>query len=576
MTKTKLKTAAAISRAVRDAFSAEISADEILPMLEFPPDASMGDLAFPCFKLSRALKKAPPVIASELCGRIGDGMISGAEVAGGYLNFRIDRQAFCSAVCKEAAEKGERYGAPDKGSEADGSGKTVVLDYSSPNIAKPFHIGHFGSTIIGHSIKNIYSFLGYKCVGINYLGDWGTQFGKEITAYKLWGDRDRIEKGGVDELVALYTEFHKKAEEDPSLEDRAREEFTKLERGDEENTALWKWFIDISLAEFKKTYDLLGVDFDSWLGESFFYKKTAAAVDMLREKGLLQISDGASIVDLSEYDMPPFLVLKRDGSTLYTTRDLASALYRAETYHFDKCLYVTASQQCLHFAQLFKVIEMAGFDWAKNMRHIPYGMVSVNGAKLATRTGNVVLLRDLLAAAIDKAREIIEQKNPDLENKDETARDVGIGAIIMGYLSGGRIKDINFIVEDALSFEGNTGPYAQYTYARTCSLLRRAEAAGLSPKTAFKAATEAEFQLCKAISLLPEKVLAAAEGFEPSELTRYAFDVCNEFNRFYQACPVLNEPDREICENRLAIVRAANIALANAMHLICVKTPEKI
>ncbi len=576
MTRTKKIIAKAISGAISAAFSVEIPESDVTAILEYPPDTSMGDIAFPCFKLSRVLKKAPPAIAQELCGRISDGLLSGVEVAGGYLNFKIDRPAFCESVCKTAAEKGESFGAPEKDGEAYGNGRTVVLDYSSPNIAKPFHIGHFGSTIIGHSIKNIYSFLGYKCVGINYLGDWGTQFGKEITAYKLWGDKEKIEKGGVDELVALYTEFHKKAEEDPSLEDRAREEFAKLERGDEENTALWKWFIDVSLAEFKKTYDLLGVDFDSWLGESFFYKKTAAAVQMLKDKGLLQVSDGASIVDLSEYDMPPFLVLKRDGSTLYTTRDLASALYRAETYRFDKCLYVTASQQCLHFAQLFKVIELAGYEWAKDMHHIPYGMVSVNGAKLATRTGNVVLLRDLLASAIEKAREIIEQKNPDLENKDETARDVGIGAIIMGYLSGGRIKDINFIVEDALSFEGNTGPYAQYTYARTCSLLRKAEAAGFSPKPEFSTAAEEEFLLCRLVSLFPDKVTTAAENFEPSEITRYIFDVCSEFNRFYQACPVLSDPDRSVCERRLAIVKATNTVLANAMHLICVKTPEKI
>ena len=576
MTRTRHIIAGAVSNAVKEAFAAEIPENEIYGMLEFPPDASMGDLAFPCFKLSRTLKKAPPVIAQELCGRIKADMISGAEVAGGYLNFRIDRAAFCSAVCRTAAEKGEKYGAPDPSSDIYGGGKTVVLDYSSPNIAKPFHIGHFGSTIIGHSVKNIYSFLGYKCVGINYLGDWGTQFGKEITAYKLWGDREKIEKGGVDELVALYTEFHKKAEEDPSLEDRAREEFAKLEKGDAENTALWKWFIDVSLAEFKKTYALLGVDFDSWLGESFFYTKTAAAVQMLKDKGLLRESDGASIVDLSEYNMPPFLVLKRDGSTLYTTRDLASALYRAETYRFAKCLYVTASQQCLHFAQLFKVIELAGYEWAKDMHHIPYGMVSVNAAKLATRTGNVVLLRDLLAAAIDKAREIIEQKNPDLENKDETARDVGIGAIIMGYLSGGRIKDMNFIVEDALSFEGNTGPYAQYTYARTCSLLKKAESAGISPSFSFADVKDGEFALCKLLSMFPEKVLTAAEDFEPSEITRYIFDVCNEFNRFYQECPVLGDPDRAVCTRRVAIVGATNTVLRNAMRLICVKTPEKI
>ena len=576
MTRTKLKAAKAIAEAIREAFSEEIPESDISAMLEFPPDASMGDLAFPCFKLSRTLRKAPPVIAQELCGRIRSDALSGADAAGGYLNLKIDRAAFCSAVCKAADERGERYGAPEEGSEHCGAGKTVVIDYSSPNIAKPFHIGHFGSTIIGHSVKNIYSFLGYNCVGINYLGDWGTQFGKEITAYKLWGDREKVEKGGVDELVALYTEFHRRAEEDPSLEDRAREEFAKLERGDAENTSLWKWFIDVSLAEFKRTYALMGVDFDSWLGESFFYKKTGEAVEMLKEKGLLEESDGASIVDLSEYGMPPFLVLKRDGSTLYTTRDLASALYRAETYHFAKCLYVTASQQCLHFAQLFKVIELAGFEWAKDMHHIPYGMVSVNGAKLATRTGNVVLLRDLLAAAIDKAREIIEQKSPDLENKDETARDVGIGAIVMGYLSGGRIKDMNFIVEDALSFEGNTGPYAQYTYARTCSLLKKAEASGISPSPAFSDAKDEEFNLCKLLSLFPEKVIAAADGFEPSEITRYIFDVCNEFNRFYQECPVLSDPDRSVCTRRVAIVKATNTVLSNAMHLICVKTPEKI
>ncbi|MBQ2806683.1 MAG: arginine--tRNA ligase, partial [Clostridia bacterium] len=456
---------------------AQIDAASVAQWLEYPPDAAMGDIAFPCFRLSKALRRSPVQIASALAEGLTDcPCVAHAENVNGYLNMKLDTAYLSSHVLTEIFEKGEGYGAPDFG-----KGKTVVLDYSSPNVAKPFHIGHLGTTVIGHSLKKLHEFAGYKCVGINYLGDWGTQFGKLIVAYRLWGDRQMIEEGGIDKLVELYVKVNNAIsgnEEmgiapDASLADQARAEFHKLESGDEENLALWQWFVDISLKEYEKTYRQLGITFDSYKGESFYTDKMPAQVQKLRDAGLLQISDGASIVDLEKYNMPPCLILKRDGSTLYPTRDIAAAVYRKEHYGFDKAIYVTAAQQSLHFAQWFKVVELMGYEWFDQLVHVPYGTVSLNGAKLATRTGNVVLLRDLFAAAIEKVRQIMDEKNPDLPNKDEAAEAVGVGAVIFYYLSNNRMKDINFVMEDALSYDGNTGPYVQYTYARTCSIVRR-------------------------------------------------------------------------------------------------------
>ncbi len=568
----KLNIAKTISDAVASSFAGVALAEsEVLELLEYPTDTSMGDIALPCFKLSKILRRSPIQIAAALAEAFSsDGSIK-AEAVNGYLNFRIDSTALANEVLGEVFAKGEKYGSPENG-----EGKTVVLDYSSPNVAKPFHIGHLGTTVIGHSLKKLHEFAGYKCIGINHLGDWGTQFGKLIVAYRLWGSKEDIENGGIDKLVELYVKFHAEAENNPALNDDARAEFTKLEHNDAENIELWKWFIKISLEEYEKTYAQLGIEFDSYNGESFYTDKMPAQVEKLRESGIMKIDDGASIVDLSEYNMPPCLILKRDGSTLYPTRDIAAAVYRKNEYDFDKCIYVTSAGQSLHFAQWFKVVEMMGYEWADKLVHVPYGTVSINGAKLATRTGNVILLKDLFAQAIEKVYQITGDKNPDMseEKKNEIAEKVGVGAIVFYYLSNNRIKDINFMLEDALSYDGNTGPYVQYTYARTCSVL--AKAAGVNTNCSYKATTPEEHELLRVISIFPERVEAAIESYEPFYVTRYILDLAAAFNRFYHNCSILTESDPEIVATRVALTKATKSILGTAFELICMKKTEQI
>ena len=571
MLKFKSQTAALISDAVAAAFpAAALQAEEINAMLEYPPDASMGDLALPCFKLSRTLRSSPVKIADTLAESLSSPLFSEVSAVNGYLNFRMNGAAFASRVLADIGADGDLYGSPKCG-----EGKTVVLDYSSPNVAKPFHIGHLGTTVIGHSLKLLHEFAGYKCIGINHLGDWGTQFGKLIVAYRLWGSKDEVEAGEIDALVALYVRFHAEAEKDASLNDRARAEFAKLEAHDEENIALWRWFVEISLREYKKTYAQLAIEFDSYNGESFYTDKMPAQIARIREKNLLTIDDGASVVNLEEWNMPPCLILKRDGSTLYPTRDIAAAVYRKENYDFAKCIYVTSAGQSLHFAQWFKVLELMGDEWAKDLVHVPYGTVSINGEKLATRTGNVVLLKDLFAQAIEKARAITEEKNPALKGREDIAEAVGVGAIVFHYLSNNRMRDINFVLEDALSFEGNTGPYAQYTYARSCSILEKANGEA-SFDVAPESTNEDELALTKVLALFPERVAAAIEEYEPSIITRYALDLCAAFNRFYHNCQILSAEDPKVRAYRLALVKASNQVLGRALSLICMKKPEKI
>ncbi len=564
--------------------NAEMDVASIAGYLEYPPDPAMGDLAFPCFRLSKMLRRSPVQIASALAEQLNTlDIIERAENVNGYLNMFIANEALTARVLPEIFEKGERYGAPDFG-----QGKTVVLDYSSPNVAKPFHIGHLGTTVIGHSLKKLHEFAGYQCVGINYLGDWGTQFGKLIVAYRRWGNREMVEEGGVDKLVELYVKVNNaisgnEAEgiaPDAALADEARAEFHKLEMGDEENIALWKWFVEISLKEYEKTYRQLDITFDSYKGESFYTDKMPAQVQKLRDAGLLQISDGASIVDLEQYHMPPCLILKRDGSTLYPTRDIAAAVYRKQEYNFDKAIYVTAAAQSLHFAQWFKVVELMGYPWYDQLVHVPYGMVSLNGAKLATRTGNVVLLRDLFEAAIAKTRQIMEEKNPNLANIDEAAEAVGVGAVVFYYLSNNRMKDINFVMEEALSYEGNTGPYVQYAYARTCSVVRRAAEAGVCVPEGAQGISSVsdplEKELLKTLSRFGECVESAIREYEPSIITRYILDVATAFNRFYHDCPILSAEDESVKPRRLALTQATRTVLGNAFGLICLRKIEQI
>ena len=587
MIRLKKSAAELLAGAVNEKFGEGLlSADEIFAMLEYPPDKSMGDIALPCFRLSKTLRRSPVQIAETLASAVNSPEFSEVSAINGYLNFRINMGAFAKRVVSDISTLGEKYGSP-----MCGEGKTVVLDYSSPNVAKPFHIGHLGTTVIGHSLKRLHEFAGYKCVGINYLGDWGTQFGKLIVAYKLWGDEKTVIEGGVDELVKLYVRINNeiKAEEDASiaglseeeaagkkhsdLADKSRAEFSKLEHGDEENLKLWRWFVDVSLEEYQKTYKLLGIEFDSYKGESFYTDKMPAQVEKLRNMGLLEIDDGASIVNLEKWNMPVCLILKRDGSTLYPTRDIAAAVYRKGEYKFDKAIYVTSAAQSLHFAQWFKVVELMGYDWHDQLVHVPYGTVSINGAKLATRTGNVILLKDLFDEAISRVYEIAKEKTPDEAECRAIAEKVGVGAVIFYYLSNNRMRDINFIMEDALSFDGNTGPYVQYTYARACSVLEKAGSVGSMTDAEL---TAPEIALAKTLAVFPERVKAAIDDYEPSVVTRYILDLAADFNYFYHECKIANCEDEAVKSNRLALTAATKRVLGTALHLICMQSPEKI
>mgnify|MGYP002624896821 CR=1 FL=1 len=560
-----------IERGIRDAFAAEpLTQEQIAQALEIPPDPAMGDFAFPCFRLSKGLRKAPPVIADVLSGCVSAPFLSRVESVKGYLNFFIDRATYAREVVEKALREGDEYG-----SDHSGAGKTVVMDYSSINIAKRFHIGHLSTTMIGHSLKRIYAFLGWNTVGINHLGDWGTQFGKMICAYKKWGTPEEVASGGIDELTRLYVRFHEEAEKDPSLEDEGRAWFKKIESGDPEAMEIFTRFKEMTLKDAARVYDLLGVSFDSYAGESFYVDKTAAVVDDLRAQGLLVQSEGAWVVDLSEDHMPPCLILKKDGATIYATRDLAAARYRQDTYHFDKCLYVVAYQQDLHFRQVFRVLEKMGYPWAKNCVHVAFGMISFDGEALSTRKGNVVHLDDLLNLAIEKAREIIQEKSPNLEDPDTVARQVGIGAVIYTDLSNNRIKDIDFRWDRALNFDGESGPYVQYTHARCCSLLRKAEPLNL-PAPDWSALTDDEAQaLLRLMSRFPDTVREAAAKYEPSMITRFVTDVAQAYNKYYYEHRIL-EGDPAAMSARVALTGAVKNLLKTGLWLIGIESPERM
>lgn len=566
----KIMIAGEIASALDIAFgNAPLSADEIVGLLELPPDSAMGDYAFPCFKLARSLRKAPPMIAGELVKVINADFLSRVEAVGGYLNFFIDKALYASSVIGEVLDKGEKYGSSDMG-----AGKTICIDYSSINIAKRFHIGHLSTTALGNALYKIYSFLGYKCVGINHLGDWGTQFGKMIAAYKHWGSREMVEQGGVQALSDLYVKFHAEAEKDPSLDDEGRAWFKKIETGDEEAISIWQWFKDLTLKDANRVYDMLGVKFDSYAGEAFYMDKMGPVIEELREKKLLKESDGAYVVDLEEYGMPPCLIIKSDGATLYTTRDLAAAFYRKKTYDFTKCLYVVAYQQSLHFRQLFKVIELMGHEWARDMEHVEFGMVSYEGQALSTRHGHVIYLEDLLNRSIEKARAIIDEKSPNLDDKDGVARKVGIGAVVFFALSAGRIKDIDFWWDRALNFEGETGPYVQYTYARCCSVLGKAPAN--LPDADYSTLDDAEAQdIVRLLEQFPKLVKEAAQRNEPSLITRYTVDLAQAYNKFYYEHRILDcEPATSAA--RIAITKAVRNVIGTGLTLIGVEPTEKM
>ena len=549
----------------------DIDEAELSSYIEIPPDRSMGDYAFPCFRLAKAMRKAPPAIAEELrAGITLPSSITKAEVKGGYLNFFEDRAGAASATIKRVLAEGENYGHSNEG-----GGKNVCVEFSSINIAKPFHIGHLPSTAIGNSLNRIYKALGYNTIAINHLGDWGTQFGKMIVAYKKWGGGKPIEESTVRELVKLYVSFHEEAEKDESLNDEARAWFRKIEQGDSEAVDLWQRMKTLTLKEVGEVYKLLGVEFDSYAGESFYEDKMQAVIDELDAKGLLKTDKGAKIVDLSEYNMPPCIIVKSDGATLYATRDLAAAIYRKKTYDFVKSVYVVAYQQNLHFQQFFKVLELMGYDWVKDCVHVNFGMVSMEEGTLSTRHGNVVYLEDVLNASIEKTLEIIKEKSPDLEDKEAAARAVGVGAVVWGILYNSRIKDTSFSWKKMLNFDGETGPYAQYTHARCCSVLRKAGGYDEADIDCTLLSGEAETALVKAIAAFPDTVKAAAEKYEPYLIARAAIEICSRFNKFYYDCRIMDD-DMHIRNARLALTDAARICIKNALYLVGLEAPERM
>ena len=546
-----------------------IDAPALCDMLETPPDPALGDFALPCFKLSKSLRRSPAQISDALAAKISDPLLSRVESVKGYLNFFVDKTRYAQSVISQALSLGASYGSSDMG-----AGKTVVIDYSSINIAKRFHIGHLSTTMIGAALYKMYKFLGYNCVGVNHLGDWGTQFGKMIAAYKRWGDEETVRRGGVDEMVKLYVRFNAEAKENPALEDEGRAWFKAIEDGNEEALRIFNWFKEVTLKDAERVYDMLGVKFDSYAGESFYNDKMQPVIDELRDKNLLVEDQGAQIVKLDDYGMPPAIILRSDGATLYMTRDLAAVKYRHETYDFAKCLYVVAYQQDLHFKQLFKVCELLGWDWAKGCEHVNFGMVSYEGQSLSTREGRIVYLDDLLTQAVEKAEAIIEEKSPELENKSEIARQIGIGAVIFFTLYNGRIKDIDFSWDRALNFDGETGPYAMYTHARLCSVLRKAGDCDAQPD--FAALSDPEAQaVIRLIDSFPQQVVSAVERSEPSFVTRFACELSKAVNKFYYERRILDD-DLSARAARLMLTRAARQTLATALSLIGVSAPERM
>ena len=548
----------------------ELTNEDIEKLLEIPPKPEMGDFAFPCFRLAKIYRKAPQMIAEDLKNQMEQAeFLSKIENNGGYLNFFVDKEQFAKEIIKQSS-------VPNFGGSTEGEGQTICIDYSSPNVAKNFHVGHLRTTIIGNSLYKIFSKLGYHVERINHLGDWGTQFGKLIVAYKKWGNKEEIERDGVEALMKIYVKFHEEAEKDESLNDEARAWFAKMEQGNEEALSIWQWFKDISLVEYKRTYKLLNMEFDSYNGESFYRDKTGAVVEELKEKNLLVESEGAYIVPLDEYNMAPCLITKKDGSSIYATRDLAAVLYRKKTYNFSKCIYVTGLEQKLHFAQFFKVIDLMGYDWADQLVHVPYGLVSLEGGKLSTRNGNVIYAEDILRESIDKIREIIEEKNPNLPDKDEVAHKVGIGAIIFNDLYNQRIKDVIFNWDKILNFDGETGPYVQYTYARAASVLRKAGIDQVGEDIDFSVITDdASMNLLKEISRYPEVVKDASEKMEPFIISRFAMSVAQAFNKFYHECQI-NVEDETIKMARLKIVVLTKTILKDALSLLGIDCPEQM
>lgn len=548
-----------------------ITLPEIEKSIEISPSIDLGDFSLPCFTFAKMLKKSPKVIAEELCNHLNhknmDSMISEVKAVNGYLNLFIDRGYFINQVITDVSQAS--YGSSDLG-----SGKTICMDYSSPNIAKNFHVGHLRTTLIGNSLAKIYSKLGYKVVRINHLGDWGTQFGKLIVAYKKWSNKELVEEKGIEELLRIYILFGNEAEHNPELHDEARAWFARMEHGDDEALTIWQWFKEISLIEFERVYKMLDIEFDSYTGESFYMDKVPALVSELKDKNLLVESQGANIINLEEYGMAPCLITKKDGSSIYHSRDIAAALYRKQIYHFDQCVYVTGMEQKLHFAQVFKTIELMGYEWADDLYHIPYGLVSMDGEVLSSRKGNVIYAEDILNEAVSRALNAICEKNPELQDKLNVAKKIGIGAVIFHDLSNQLIRDVHFKWDEVLNFDGMTAPYIQYTYARCKSILRKSHLDNEDTDLTYLT-DDISYELVKKLARYPYIVKEAAMKFEPCIIARYAYSLANLFNKFYHECRILTADD-QIKKARIVLVDAVQKVISDAMSLLGIVCPEEM
>ncbi|MBQ9118543.1 MAG: arginine--tRNA ligase [Lachnospiraceae bacterium] len=550
-----------------------VSGEEIESLLEVPPEEAMGDFALPCFSFAKKLRKNPKFIAKELAAALEQEReklgIRRVEAVNGYCNIYLNRAEYVKSCLAKLWS--ENYGV-----EKNGTGKTICMDYSSPNIAKNFHVGHLRTTVIGNSLYKIHQKLGYHVVRINHLGDWGTQFGKLIVAYKKWSSKEQVEDKGIEELLRIYVKFNEEAKAEPKLVDEARAWFVKMEQNDPEAIEIWSWFKEISMVEYERVYRMLGVSFDSYTGESFYRDKVPALVEELKEKQLLVESQGANVVCLEDYDMPPCLITKSDGGSIYHSRDIAAVLYRKQTYGFEKCLYVTGLEQTLHFKQVFKAVELMEYDWAKNLVHIPYGLVSLAGEKLSTRAGNIIYAEDILKEAIRRAETAILEKNPDLADKEAVAEKIGIGAVIFHDLFNQRIKNVEFSWDEVLNFEGATGPYVQYTYARAKSILRKSGKAITKEAVDFQVLTEdSGYALVKTLADYENVVNKAAEKYEPSVVARYLISVAMAFNKFYHDCSILRAEEKEK-QARLALVDLVSQVLADACGLLGILCPEEM
>lgn len=543
--------------------------------IEVPSNKEMGDYSLPCFKLAKEMKKAPQVIANEIKEKlnIDNEIVKNVEVVNGYLNFYIAPNAIYKTVFEEMENEGEKYGECE-----DGNGKNIVIDYSAPNIAKPFHIGHLRSTVIGGALYKIYKFLGYNVVGINHLGDYGTQFGKLIEGYKRWGNEYNIEEDPINELTKIYVRINALCKEDEKVLDECRNNFKKLEDGDEYCTNLWQKFRELSLKEFQRIYDLLNIEFDSLNGEAFYADKMQEVVDLLRKSGKLEESEGAEVINLEDKGMPPCLIIKSNGSTTYATRDLAAILYRARTYDFDKAIYVTSYEQILHFKQIFEVAKLLGLDkkYTDGLIHVPFGMVQLATGKMSTREGNIIKLEDLLNEAISRAREIIEEKNPDLKNKEEIAKKVGIGAVIFNDLYNSRIKDEIFDWDTMLNFNGETGPYLQYMYVRTNSILEKVDHLPNGNEVNYELLNDdASINLIKAIYNFTDSVKLAASKNEPYIISRYLINLAQLFSTFYNENKIIDE-DEDIKQARVYLTYCTNVVLKEGAALLGIEMPERM